>query len=84
MHGGGEAVREDAALGEVLGAFGQRAVEGVVPAEASEASGGRPLAAKSGVSVTMPAGGCSPAATAAHPATAVVATDPRAPISQTP
>ncbi len=33
VHGGGQAVRQDTAVGEVLGALGQRAVDGVVPAE---------------------------------------------------
>ncbi len=33
VHGGRQAVRQDAAGGEVLGAFGQRAVDGVVAAE---------------------------------------------------
>src|SRR5690606_8717434 len=54
------------------------------PPKTREDSGGRPQSAKSAVSVTMPVGGWSPAATAAQPVMAVVATDPRAPMSQTP
>ncbi|MFF4352477.1 hypothetical protein [Streptomyces sp. NPDC001530] len=34
--------------------------------------------------MTIPTAGCRPQATAAHPATTVVATEPRAPISQIP
>src|SRR5690606_7160248 len=54
------------------------------PPKTREDSGGRPQSAKSAVSVTMPVGGWRPAATAAQPVTAVVATEPRAPMSQTP
>jgi hypothetical protein len=54
------------------------------PPKTSEASGGRPASANAGVSVTSPVGGCRPAVIAAQPATTVVATEPRAPISQTP
>lgn len=54
------------------------------PPKTSEDSAGSPLPEKADVSVSMPVGGCSPAARAAHPATTVVATEPRAPISQTP
>lgn len=61
---------------------GQPAVS--CPPKTSEVSGGSPLPVKGGVSVTMPAAGWNPAATAAHPAVAVVATEPRAPMNQTP
>ncbi|BFO17124.1 hypothetical protein SHKM778_35120 [Streptomyces sp. KM77-8] len=84
MDGGGQAVRQDPAVGEVLGALGQRAVDGVVPAEDEGRQGGETGRGEGAVSVTMPVGGWSPAATAAQPAIAVVATEPRAPMSQTP
>lgn len=54
------------------------------PPKTREVSAGSPLPANGAVSVTMPAAGWSPAATAAQPAVAVVATEPRAPMNQTP
>lgn len=54
------------------------------PPKTRDGSGGSAAAAKGAVSLTMPVAGWSPAVTAAHPATAVVATEPRAPMSHTP
>ncbi len=83
-YGGGQPVREDAAVGQRLGPLRERAVQGVVAAEDQVGQGGQPAAGEGGVSVTMPVGGWRPAAMAAQPAVAVVATEPRAPMNQTP
>lgn len=83
-YGGGQSVGQYAAVGQRLGPLGQRAVEGVVAAEDQAGQGGQSAVGEGGVSVTMPVGGCRPAAMAAQPAVAVVATEPRAPMNQTP
>ncbi len=83
-YGGGEAVGQYAGFGQCLGPFGEGAVQGVVAAEDQGGQGRQPGVGEGGVSVTMPVGGWRPAAMAAHPAVAVVATEPRAPMNQTP
>ena len=49
-YGGREAVRQDAARGECLGAFGQGAVQGVVAAEDEGRQGGQAAVGEGGVS----------------------------------
>ena len=54
------------------------------PPKTSSSSAGRPASTNGSFSVTRPIGGARPATTAPAPATVVVATEPRAPSSQTP
>ncbi|GAB3901683.1 hypothetical protein GCM10027612_65500 [Microbispora bryophytorum subsp. camponoti] len=75
--------REHARLREELGPLAQRGGDHVVTAERQVAQGVKPPG-KPAASMTQPVGGAAPARTAAAPTTAVVATDPRAPTSQTP